>query len=96
MNGSRRREVFRLVGSGLAWFNLDDASSGQVFGPDPRVQVSTEMFYRWQVTDVFALTPNLQVTFGRIDPHRSAAERSPPTQAAGTQTSLQKKDLLTV
>ena len=67
-----------------------------MFGPDPRVQVSTEMFYRWQVTDVFALTPNLQVTFGRIDPHKQKRASMQQRKLKGTQTSLQKKDLLTV
>ena len=30
-------------------------------GDDPRAQVSAEMFYRWQMTDVLAVTPNLQI-----------------------------------
>ena len=50
-----RFENTDVFGIGVGW--------GQPFGPDPREQVSTEMFYRWQVTDVFALTPNLQVIF---------------------------------
>ncbi|MGI9523734.1 MAG: carbohydrate porin [Hyphomicrobiaceae bacterium] len=42
-----------VFGFGIGW--------GEPFGDDPREQVSTELFYRWQVTDVLAVTPNLQV-----------------------------------
>ncbi len=50
-----RFENTDVFGIGVGW--------GKPFGPDPREQVSTEMFYRWQVTDVLALTPNLQLIY---------------------------------
>jgi hypothetical protein len=52
------------------------AGRGQPFVPDPREQVSTEMLRRWQVTEVVALAPNVQIIFGRIDPYRGAAPGS--------------------
>jgi porin len=50
-----RFENTDVFGLGVGW--------GQPFGADTRDQVTTEMFYRWQVSDVFAVTPNLQVLF---------------------------------
>ena len=50
-----RFENTDVFGIGVGW--------GKPFGADPGEQVSTEMFYRWQVTDVLALTPNLQLIF---------------------------------
>ena len=48
-----RFENTDVFGVGVGW--------GQPFGDDPRAQVSAEMFYRWQMTDVLAVTPNLQI-----------------------------------
>jgi porin len=50
-----RFENTDVLGLGVGW--------GQPFGANSRDQVSTELFYRWQVSDVFAVTPNLQVLF---------------------------------
>jgi porin len=60
-----RFENTDVFGIGFSW--------GRPFGANPRDQYTAEAFYRWQATDILAITPNFQLI---LDPSNNASESS--------------------